>query len=101
MTDVNEERLKQLIGSRLDSEGYPVKEWRTHDGEFEGVIGRAIVIEEHEDGGIYIDATGLVTASVVGAAKFGNERVAFHMYEDGYDGPNELPDLSYVEFTGD
>lgn len=90
-----------MIESHIQSTGYTVQEWR-NDEDYSvpravAYIGRFEIIEDDEDNGLYSGDEGDLTATVVGAAEYQNERVAFSFTPDGYDTGTDVPDLSLVD----
>lgn len=95
-----DDRERALIVARCEKEGITVKDWR--EGGEDGLtadLGRYRVVEENDDQGFYADDEGTLTANVVGAAEYRNERVMFTFTPDEQDpgsGP-EVDDLTVVD----
>jgi hypothetical protein len=96
---VEEDMTEQdMIARYAESHGFTVRGWR--DDEENGLtaeLGRFRVIEDDEDRGLYVDDEGRLEACVVGAAEYGNQRVALSFTPDGYDSGNDVYDASVLE----
>ena len=89
---------KERIEEFAKHNGFTVLDWREDpDDGLIGVLGRFRVIEEDEDRGLYADDEGELSACVVGAEKYGNQRVALSFTADGYDAGNDVRDPSLLE----
>lgn len=93
------ERIEQALKAR----GWVVEKWREAgaDGRLEAVVnpGRFVVIEADDSNGLYEGDEGELSATVVGAERFGNQRVAFTFTPDDYEPGegNEVSDLSLLD----
>lgn len=80
---------RAMIERRLASEGiHPEeKDWSISEDDHrpEVALGRAEVVEEDEDKGLYSGDQGVVTACCVGAADLGNLHVAYYFTSDDHD----------------
>lgn len=89
---------RERIEAELEHHMLVAEEWRDGEDGTEAVLKyRWGVIEEDEDAGLFEGDEGRVVASVVGAAKYGNERVSFGFVADGMDGPVECRPLDNVD----
>lgn len=87
-----------MIEQRCEREGLAIKSWETTDDGETAVLGRFVVATgEYDDDGLYEGDEGVLTACVVGAEQYGNQRVLFSFTADGYDGGNDVRDLSALE----
>lgn len=82
MTDDAVAKKKGMITRAVDQHGYPVKEWREGDEGLEAALGRFRVTVDDDDQGLYEGDEGEVTACVVGAPEYENERVSFSFTSD-------------------
>lgn len=89
---------RAMIERRLQSEGWTAKEWREDDLDgLLAVVGRAQVLEDNEDVGLYEGDEGELALSVVGAEKYGNQHVHVGFMAEGYDSYVEVRDATAVE----
>lgn len=94
-----DDRIKGMIEKKLETVGYHAEAWKDTDDGPTAVLGRFKVIEENEDQGLYMDDEGEVTACVVGAPQYGNERVHFTFTPEGYDSGTEADLFSLDPIT--
>lgn len=94
-----DERIKEMIQERLDSEGLTADSWREGDDGLEAVLGRWRVSEDEAGsmGMLFEGDEGELTACVVGAEQYKNERVMFHFTPDDQDGGDEITYLGVLE----
>jgi hypothetical protein len=85
------------------SNGFKVAEWRdTDDGDTAVMEGSFVVVnDEYEDDGLYSGDEGELSACIVGAPQFFNERISWTFITEGYDEGNEVRDLTVLEPAGD
>lgn len=89
---------REMIEERCRREGLTIKSWKdTDDGET-AVLGAFLVsTPDFDDDGLYEGDAGELTAVVVGAEQYGNRRVCFSFTPEGYDGGNEVRELSALD----
>lgn len=80
-----DERVKLLIQARLDRAGMVAHEWRDGDDGTEALLGRYAAFEDDDSAGLYEGDEGELSAYVVGAQRYHNERVMFGLQVDGTD----------------
>lgn len=85
---------KRLIEDACTKQGLTVQSW-SQDPDYDeprdqAELGLFAVIEDNDEAGIYEGDEGTLIACVVGAAEFGNERVAFVFTADGCDSGSEV-----------
>jgi hypothetical protein len=89
---------RERIEKACQEHGLTIREWKTgDDGGDIAVLGRFEVIEDDEDAGLYSGDEGELSAEVVGAAQYGNQRVCFSFMAEGYDEGNEVRDLYVLD----
>lgn len=88
---------RERIERRLNEEGFTAQDWKDTDDGITAVLGSFIVIEDDEDEGLYSGDEGELTACVVGAPEYGNERVAFAFKVEGFSEGVEVRDLQTIE----
>lgn len=97
----DEDRYKQMIEEATQSQGFPVKSWEQDEDDATrptANLGRFSASDDDDEAGIYGGTEGVVKASVVGAAEYNNERVAFYYYEEGMDEmTGEIKDFDILE----
>lgn len=81
----------ELIIETCEEEGLPIREWREMEDGPEAVLGRARVIEDDEEEGVFVGEEGELTCCTVGAASLGNLRPSFALYIKDRSGPVEVP----------
>lgn len=90
---------KALIDDEIQSHGFPAlayEEDPESSGEFRANLGRFEVSQEDEDQFLFEGEQGILFASVVGAEKYHNQRVAFFFQADGTDMGDEIVDLGLI-----
>jgi hypothetical protein len=91
------EKHAQMIQTWLDGEGYTDVTWAVNEyGRDEVTVGRFVVLEDHGNM-LFEGEEGVLRVSVVGAAKYQNERVYLGLTTDGTESPEEVTDLSVLE----
>ena len=82
-----DEREKEMILEDTTARGFTVESWLDHpdNGTTAMFVGRFVAIEDDEDEGIYSGDEGELSACVVGAAQYGNERVSYSLKLEGRD----------------
>lgn len=95
-------RHEAMIERRCASFGFTIQGWYTDpdDDRIAADLGQAQVIEDDENTGMYVGDQGKLTASVVGAEQYGNERVSFMFTNNDFEpgNGNEVSDpLEYLE----
>ena len=95
-TSANEEAAmedRERITLALVREGITAKDWKdTEEDGLVAVLGRfRVTTDDEEDRGFYDGDEGELTACVVGAAQYGNQRVTFSFTGDGFDVGLEVP----------
>lgn len=90
---------RKLIEQAAAEQGYTIAEFYDHaENGLTGKIGRFEVVSNlDEDYGFYDGDEGVLEASVVGAAIYGNVRVAFSFISDGADVGNEVHSFEVLE----
>lgn len=81
-----------MIEAAVSGQGMTVQEWNAEDGRPVAVLGRYRATADDEDNGVFEDMEGVMTATVVGAAQYHNERVWFGWRKDGMDTAVEARD---------
>lgn len=90
---------KERIEERLQAEGLTAQGWVDDpDNGVTAKLGRyEVVSDDDEDYGFYSGDEGELSACVVGAAQYNNQRVCFTFILDGNDDGNEVQSLSVLE----
>lgn len=92
---------KSMIERAVTRHGLTPDEWdeESENGLTARFNGEWIVLEEDEDRGLYDGDTGKLSACVVGAEEYGNQRVIFTFTPDSYepDSGNEVVPFEDVE----
>lgn len=100
MTDdmhVPEDQQRTMIERACEEQGWQIESWTEDDDGQKAVIGQFVPNEDDEQQGIYVDeGAGELTASVVGAPRFNNVRVAFYLQQEGSD-PMEVKELALID----
>jgi hypothetical protein len=79
------ERKRELIERAAKVWGFNIDGWdENEDGPYAD-LGRATVIEDDDDRGLFAGDAGSLILGVVGSPRFGNERPAFFFTPDGMD----------------
>jgi len=90
---------RERIEAHCATEGLKIVGWR--DDAVDGVtalLGRWVVItDDYEDQGLYLEDEGELSAVVVGAAEYHNQRVHIGFKPDGTDAADEVPDMSALD----
>ena len=88
-----------MIERKCASEMWKIQEWREDEDGLCAVVGRAEVLEDDEEAGLYSGDAGELTVSVVGAEEYGNQRAHVGFTPDEYDGDGavEVRDLGTIE----
>jgi hypothetical protein len=99
MDDEERERHTQMIDDALKRAGYEARSWGLDedDDRVRADLGRFVALEDDEDEGIFEGDLGVLYASVVGAQRYGNERVWFGFMAEGTDVAVDVRDLSILE----
>jgi hypothetical protein len=93
---MSDERV--MIERFAKSEGLPISSWDAeHENGLTAKLGRARVVEDDEDHGLYGGDEGELEACVVGSEENRNQRVSLGLIIDGYDEASDVPDISAVE----
>jgi hypothetical protein len=85
MSESNEQHRREMIERVVKQQGFSIQSWGEGEDGVYASLGRVRILEDDDNEGLLADTEGELSASVVGAAHFGNERVAFHYTEDGMD----------------
>lgn len=90
---------RELIEARCSREGLTIQGWdEESENGLTAKLGRYTVVSPgHEDDGLYEGDDGELTACVVGAAQYNNQRVNFSFTAEGYDEGNDVRDLLVLE----
>lgn len=78
----------KMIERAVKSRGFSIKSWDQDEDYPErpaANLGRFRVLDDDEQRGFFSGTEGVISANVVGAAVYRNERVAFYYTEDGMD----------------
>jgi hypothetical protein len=93
----DEDLEREMIQAAADRMGWTINGWdHDEDGDLRANLGRFIVIEGDDDEGLYQDDEGVLFISVVGAARFGNQRAHFGFLTEYTDSPVDVRDPSYM-----
>lgn len=91
---------RERIEQRVEREGLSVRAWTVTDDGDTARLGRfTVATDEAEDEGLYYGDAGELSACVVGAAEYRNQRVSFTFTPDGFDVGLEIEDLAALEPT--
>ncbi len=90
---------KTRIEQAISSFGFVADAWFTdEDGKLTAALGTWMVRDDtYEDVGLYAEDVGELTAVVVGAEKYGNQRVMFNFVTEDNDEGNEVRDPLILE----
>jgi hypothetical protein len=89
---------KAMIEAAADSHGLTILGWDQGESGLEAQLGRYLVVSDDcEDDGLYEGDEGDLTACVVGAEEYRNQRVSFTLTTEDVEGGNEVRDLDVVE----
>jgi hypothetical protein len=92
MTD--RERIEQALAR----EGLTADDWKDDpDDGLTAVIGRYRCVDDDERSYAFSEDEGVMSASVVGAEQYHNQRVAFAFLADGTDAAMEIAGFEYYE----
>lgn len=91
--------VKERIEQAAAAQGLTIQSWKDDpDDGPTAVFGRyKVITDEYEDNGLYLDDEGELTATVVGAAQYHNERVHFGFTADDVEGAEEVRDLTALD----
>lgn len=86
---------REMIEKRCESEGLTIQGWdEQHENGLTANLGTYLVTtSDFEDDGLYEGDEGELSACVVGAAQYHNQRVSFSFMADGMDSGNEVREL--------
>lgn len=90
---------KERIEQACQEQGFSIQSWDEKDDD--GITARLgpfnVLNNEDEDYGLFEGDEGVLSACVVGAAEYGNQRVAFIFIAEGCDEGNEVHSLDVLE----
>lgn len=91
---------RERIEQALELRGLTAQAW-DEEGEdgLTAIVGHYTCIEDDERSCSFAGDEGIVTACVVGAAQYGNQRVCFSFQADGNDGGMEVGSLDSFDPT--
>jgi hypothetical protein len=90
---------RERIEAHCSQHGLKIDGWKEDDENgLTAQLGRwEVVTDEYDDDGLYAGDEGNLTASVVGGAKYGNQRVHVGFTPDESDGAIEVHDISALD----
>jgi len=86
---------REMIERACKEHGLTIQGWdEEHENGLTAKLGQYMVTTpDYEEDGLYEGDEGELTACVVGAAKYHNQRVSFSFIGEGMDSGNEVSDL--------
>jgi hypothetical protein len=87
-----DQRYRAMIEAACKQHGYTIQAWQDdpEEGRERAILGTAHVYEDDDEKGLYAEDDGQLSALVVGAAQYGNERVMFTLMPEGFDVGEEV-----------
>lgn len=86
---------REMIEDACKRQDFTIQEWdEEHENGLTAKLGRyTVVTPDYEDDGLYEGDEGELTACVVGAEQYHNQRVSFSFIPDGCDAGPDVRDL--------